>query len=39
MEEVWPETLFVDDRHLNSKGVDRFQGLVADSITALGLPD
>jgi len=39
LQEVWPESLFVDDRHLNSEGVDRFQGLVANSITALGLPD
>lgn len=39
MQESWPESLFVDDRHLNSEGVDRFQRLVADSIAAIGLPN
>lgn len=35
MQEAWPESLFVDDRHLNSEGVDRFQRLIANSIVDL----
>ncbi|MEX2622539.1 MAG: hypothetical protein WD651_02315 [Acidimicrobiia bacterium] len=36
MQEPWPEGLFVDDRHLNAAGVDRFQRLVANSMADLG---
>jgi hypothetical protein len=36
LQEPWPESLFVDDRHLNTHGVDRFQRLVANSIADLG---
>lgn len=36
MQEPWPDSLFVDDRHLNAAGVDRFQRLMANSIADLG---